>query len=172
MQKPPFRRLTERGFLRSRQKIHSPVSAETKTESEEQGMKIFYRDADGETVEYEVEPAIAGQLAEFERQDANARRKARRRNEASIEHLRTATNWEPTDTSANIEADYEKREEADELARAIERLNEKQRALVRLRYFEGVPLVDIARRLGVSKPAITQQFGTIHKNLGKFVTVK
>jgi hypothetical protein len=44
--------LTEQGVLHSRQKIHSPVSAKTKTESEEQGMKIFYRDADGKTAEY------------------------------------------------------------------------------------------------------------------------
>lgn len=80
------------------------------------------------------------------------------------------TGWQPADKTVNIEADYIARESAGEIERAIGRLNDKQKELVRLRYYEDKPFVEIARLLGVSKSAITQQFATIHKILKKLLS--
>lgn len=130
-------------------------------------MKTDYKTADNKTIEIEVKVEVSEILVTFERQDASARRKARRHNEASIEAFKDKTGWEPTST-VDIETEYAEREEQEALSAAIAKLGEKQRRLVRLRYYENKTNEEIARELGVSRPAVTQQFGTIHKELKKF----
>jgi len=68
-------------------------------------MKKDYTMANGKTVEVEVTAQIGEILVTFKREDDNASRKARWRNEASIEAMNEETGWEPTDKTVNIEAD-------------------------------------------------------------------
>jgi len=131
-------------------------------------MKKDYKMASGKTVEVEVTAQIGEILVTFKRKDDNASRKARWRNEASVEGMFEETGWEPTDKTAYIEANYDEREEKETLAAAVAGLSGKQRRLVRLRYYENKTDAEIARELGVSRPAVTQQFGTIHKALKKY----
>jgi len=131
-------------------------------------MKKDYTMANGKTVEVEVTAQIGEILVTFKREDDNASRKARWRNEASIEAMNEETGWEPTDTTVDIEADYDEREEKETLAAAVEGLSEQQQRLVRLRYYEEMTVEEIGRFLGVSKQAVSKQLATIHKALKKY----
>jgi RNA polymerase sigma factor (sigma-70 family) len=131
---------------------------------------IPYKLADGKTVELDVSAEVAEQFTVFRRQNDSAQRKARRHKELSLDGLNERTGYEPPDKSVNIETDYIKRERGEELARAIKRLNDRQREIIQLHFYEDKPLVEIAQLLGVSKSAITQQFAVIYKNLKKFLS--
>jgi RNA polymerase sigma factor for flagellar operon FliA len=48
------------------------------------------------------------------------------------------------------------RSDHDALAKAVERLPERERSIIQQHYFEGVQLRAIARYLGVSEPRISQ----------------
>jgi len=131
-------------------------------------MKKDYTTANGKTVEVEVTAQVGEILVQFGREDDNASRRARWRNEASVEGMNEETGWEPTDTAVDIEADYEEREEKATLAAAVAGLPEKQRRLVRLRYCEDKTVEEIGRLLGASKQAVSKQLATIHKALKKY----
>ena len=127
-----------------------------------------YKLADGKTVSVNVNPAIAGLLADFEREDKNEERKYRWRYETSIEALFEETGWEPTDTTVDIEGDYIAHEEVETLLAAIAGLSEKRRRLVWLYYYEEKTECEIAVIFGVSHQAVSRQLATIKTALKKY----
>jgi len=126
-------------------------------------MKKDCTTADGKAVGITEE--VNGVLAQFERDDKNERRKARGRNEASVEGLYEETGWEPADTTVDIAREYEKKEELETLAKAIAGLTEKQQWLVRLRYYEEKTTYEIAAIFGINQSNVQRQLDTIHKRL-------
>ena len=131
-------------------------------------MKKDYTMANGKTVELDVTAEINEILVKFERRDKNEKRNKRRRNEASVEGMFEETGWEPTDKTVNIERDYDESEEKETLADAITGLNERQKLIVQLHYYEEKTEREIAALLGVSQPAVNKQLAVIHKTLRKY----
>ena len=130
-------------------------------------METQYKTAGGKAAEA-VSPEVAEQLGIFRRQEASARRKARRHNEASLDEIYEQTGWEPTDTTVDIEENYEEREEKETLIAAISKLSDKQRRLVRLYYYEKKTETEIARLFGVNQSNVHRQLETVHKALKKY----
>lgn len=130
-------------------------------------MKTTYTLANGKTVEIEVSAELAATLADFIRKDKNEARKYRWRKEVSIEALKEETGWEPTDISANIETALIADEEKESLLTAVARLSDKQRWLIRLRYYEEKTEYEIAAILGINQSNVHRQLQTIHNTLKK-----
>ena len=131
-------------------------------------MKKHYTFANGKIAELEVNSAVAEALADFKREDENEARNKRRRNEISLDELYDETEWEPTDTTVDIEADYIAQEEKDTLLAAVSGLTEKQQRLIRLYYYEEKTSYEIAVILGISQSAVIQQLATIKTALKKY----
>lgn len=131
--------------------------------------KIKYTLTDGKTATIEVNSAIAKLLADFEREDRNAARNKRRHNEISIEALKDETGWEPIDAAADIETVLIADEEKQTLLAAVSRLSDKQRRLIRLRYYEEKTEYEIAALLGINQSNVHRQLNTIHNALKKIL---
>ncbi len=58
------------------------------------------------------------------------------------------------DNSINIEEDFIKKENYEELRNAISQLNERQQKIIKLVYFEGISQVEVAKRYGITKCAV------------------
>lgn len=129
--------------------------------------KINYKPGDGQVFELDVPDDIAQITVQFETQDDNHKRNERNRKNKSLDFM-AEYGAEVADPTQNVEETAARQEVLDTLAAAVSSLNPKQQRLVRLRYYEGKTDAEIAQILGVSRPAITQQFGTIHKALKKF----
>ncbi len=132
-------------------------------------MNTPYKLSNGKTVDIEVNLAVDTALTDLDRQASNEARKYRRRHEASIEAMREETGWEPTDTRVDIEAEYIKKEETAELMAAISRLSPKQQRLIRLYYYEGKTMREIADIFGLNSSSISGQLDTIKKMLKKYL---
>lgn len=131
--------------------------------------KIKYTLSGGQAVEVEVNAEIAEMLADFEREDENAARKYRWRNEVSIDALKEKTGWEPTDNTVDIETDYIVKEEKETLLAAVARLTEKQQRLIQLYYYEEKTSTEIAAMQGVDPSAIRHQLKTVREKLKKLL---
>jgi len=131
-------------------------------------MKQSYKLTGGQAVELEVNSAVPELLATFDRENKNAERNKRRRNEISIDALHEETGWELTDASVDIEIDYLKKEEKETLIAAVLRLSEKQRRLIRLRYYEKKTVTEIATILDIHHSNVIRQLETIHNILKKY----
>lgn len=130
-------------------------------------MKTAYTLANGKTVEIEVSAELAATLADFIRKEKNEARKYRWRKEVSIEALKEETGWEPTDIAADIETAFIADEEKQSLLAAVARLSDKQRRLIRLRYYEEKTEYEIAAILGINQSNVHRQLQTIHNTLKK-----
>ena len=128
---------------------------------------IRYEFADGAVceVETEVSEAVAELLADFERKDKNYARNLRRRGEISLDGLKAETGWEPIDPNADVETQVLQRETLSELYKAKSQLNEKQRKIIRLFYYEEKTFSEIAKNLGVNRRSVSKQLDTILKKL-------
>jgi len=89
--------------------------------------------------------ALRGQLRGWTRTHCRKARRIQRR-------LGGETEAEP----ATVTPRFEFPQRLERLHRAVGELSEQQRRVVRLRFFDGLDNADIARRLGVSRPRITQ----------------
>lgn len=131
--------------------------------------KIKYTFTDGQTATIEVKSAVAELLADFVREDKNAARNKRRHNEISLDAMREETGWEPIDTAADIETVLIADEEKTTLLAAVSRLSDKQRRLIRLRYYEEKTEYEIAAILGINQSNVHRQLDTIHNALKKIL---
>jgi RNA polymerase sigma factor (sigma-70 family) len=124
---------------------------------------------DGKTeIEIEAAPEVVKQLADFKRQEASERRKARRHNEVSLDGMYERTKREIADSQTDIEADYIAKEEMDALADAISLLTDKQRQLIKFYYYEGKTEAEIAAIFCISQQAVNGQISTVHRTLKKY----
>jgi len=126
-------------------------------------MKVKYEFVTGESVEIEVPDNIGEVSIELDRQIYNSDHKETRRHK-SIENLQAQGN-QLADGSPDIPSIIERKEMSQALHNALEKLLPQQRELIQKVYFEGRPLVDIAREEGVDKSAISHRLKRIYVKL-------
>lgn len=127
-------------------------------------MKIQYRFANGEVSEIEVDAELGALLLDLDRQEYNNDHKETRRH-VSLNGMTyeggVFASYE------DIAETVEKAEDLEALRRATAALSPGQRELVRMVYFEGRSISEIARAEGVSHVAILDRLNRIYKKLRK-----
>ncbi len=74
--------------------------------------------------------------------------------------------------SSNPEAHYEKRDEKERLQQSIEKLPEMQRSIVIMRFFNDMPLNDIANAMDISLSSVKRYLETAKNSLHSMMTAK
>ena len=129
-------------------------------------MRIRYFDG-AKHVELEVTEEFASEYAAMEHRDKLIERKETRRHQSldkSLEH-----GWDIPDPSADVALQAERNEEKARLSSALQRLTDKQRAVLLLYIEDGLSFREIAANLGVNKDTIREHYLAAIKNLKKFL---
>ena len=129
-------------------------------------VKITYRFADGHMEEMEVEQEVAETLRELDRQEYNNNQKESRRHvtfDVSEELAWLAVEDQRLARLLGGVTDEEM------LYDAIGELNPKQKELIFSVFFKNISISEIARRSGVSQPAISQRVQTAINKLKKLL---
>ena len=129
-------------------------------------MKITYKFADGETTEIEVSEEWGAFVLDMDRLDYNCNQRESRRH-CSLEAFNLDDAYFPSDV--NVEDEVIRNENRENLEAAISQLLPEQRRLIREIYFEGIPAVEIARREGVYKSAISNRLNRALNSLKKIL---
>lgn len=118
-------------------------------------------------VEIEVTEEFAAEYAAMEHRDELIERKETRRHQSldkSLEH-----GWDIADPSADVALQAERNEEKARLSSALQRLTDKQRAVLLLYIEDGLSFREIAANLGVNKDTVREHYLAAIKNLKKFL---
>ena len=118
-------------------------------------------------VEIEVTEEFAAEYAAMEHRDKLIERKETRRHQSldkSLEH-----GWDIPDPSADVALQAERNEEKARLSSALQRLTDKQRAVLLLYIEDGLSFREIAANLGVNKDTVREHYFAAIKNLKKFL---
>ena len=129
-------------------------------------VKITYRFADGHMEELEVEPEVAETIKELDRQEYNNNQKESRRHvtfDVSQESAWLAVEDQRLARLLGGVTDEQM------LYDAIGELNPKQQELIFSVFFKNTSISEIARRSGVSQPAISQRVQTAINKLKKLL---
>jgi len=129
-------------------------------------VKITYRFADGHMEELEVDPEVAETIKELDRQEYNNNQKESRRHvtfDASEELAWLAVEDQRLARLLGGVTDEQM------LYDAIGELNPKQQELIFSVFFKNTSISEIARRSGVSQPAISQRVQTAINKLKKLL---
>lgn len=129
-------------------------------------MLINYKFQSGETTEIEVSEEWGAFVLNLDRLDYNSDQRETRRH-CSLEAFNLDDAYFPSDV--NVEDDIIHKESHEILESAISKLVPEQQRLIREIYFEGIPAVEIARRDGVYKSAISNRLSRALKNLKKIL---
>ena len=128
---------------------------------------IRYQLADGHFYVIEVTEEFAAEYAAMEHRDKLIERKETRRHQSldkSLEH-----GWDIADPSADVALQAEQDEDKERLYAALQKLTDKQRAVMLLYIEEGKSFRDIAKELGLNKDTIREHYLAAIKNLKKFL---
>lgn len=118
-------------------------------------------------VEIEVTEEFAAEYAAMEYRDKLIERKETRRHQSldkSLEH-----GWDIPNPSADVALQAERNEEKARLSSALQRLTDKQRAVLLLYIEDGLSFREIAANLGVNKDTVREHYLAAIKNLKKFL---
>ena len=129
-------------------------------------VRIRYFDG-AKHVEIEVTEEFASEYAAMEYRDELIERKETRRHQSldkSLEH-----GWDIPDPSADVALQAERNEEKARLSSALQRLTDKQRAVLLLYIEDGLSFREIAANLGVNKDTVREHYLAAIKNLKKFL---
>lgn len=129
-------------------------------------VRIRYFDG-AKHVEIEVTEEFASEYAAMEHRDKLIERKETRRHQSldkSLEH-----GWDIPDPSADVALQAERNEEKARLSSALQRLTDKQRAVLLLDIEDGLSFREIAANLGVNKDTVREHYLAAIKNLKKFL---
>lgn len=129
-------------------------------------VRIRYFDG-AKHVEIEVTEEFASEYAAMEHRDKLIERKETRRHQSldkSLEH-----GWDIPDPSADVALQAERNEEKARLSSALQRLTDKQRAVLLLYIEDGLSFREIAANLGVNKDTVREHYLAAIKNLKKFL---
>jgi RNA polymerase sigma-70 factor (ECF subfamily) len=132
---------------------------------EENIMKIKYEFATGEVIEIEVDEAVGDVVIELERDEYNGNRRETRRHESYSDDNDKQEIL--VDKSVDVMGTVEKRFEYENLNKAMEHLQPQQQELVRRIFFEGEPIVAVAKDLGITKQACNNRLNKIYNQLKK-----
>lgn len=83
---------------------------------------------------------------------------------ASLEH-----GWDIPDPSADVALQAERNEEKARLSSALQRLTDKQRAVLLLYIEEGLSFREIGEKLGIHKDTVKEHYHAAIKNLRKIL---
>ena len=103
-------------------------------------------------VEIEVTEEFAAEYAAMEHRDKLIERKETRRHQSldkSLEH-----GWDIPDPSADVALQAERNEEKARLSSALQKLTDKQRAVLFLYIEEGLSFREIGEKLGIHKDTV------------------
>ena len=118
-------------------------------------------------VEIEVTEEFAAEYTAMEHRDKLIERKETRRHQSldkSLEH-----GWDIADSSADVALQAERDEDKKRLYAALQKLTDKQRAVLLLYIEEGKSFRDIAKELGLNKDTVREHYLAAIKNLKKFL---
>ena len=118
-------------------------------------------------VEIEVTEEFAEEYAAMEHRDKLIERKETRRHQSldkSLEH-----GWDILDPSADVALQAERNEEKARLSSALQRLTDKQRAVLLLYIEEGLSFREIGEKLGIHKDTVKEHYHAAIKNLRKIL---
>ena len=128
--------------------------------------RILYFDGT-KYVEIEVTEEFAAEYAAMEHRDELIERKETRRHQSldkSLEH-----GWDVADPSADVALQAERNEEKARLSSALQRLTDKQRAVLLLYIEEGLSFREIGEELGIHKDTVKEHYHAAIKNLRKIL---
>ena len=128
---------------------------------------IRYQLADGHFDVIEVTEKFATEYAAMEHRDKLIERKETRRHQSldkSLEH-----GWDIADPSADVALQAERNEDKERLYAVLQKLTDKQRAVLLLYIDEGKSFRDIAKELGLNKDTVREHYLAAIKNLKKFL---
>ena len=128
-------------------------------------MKYEYITATGKT-EIEVDESFGELLVSMDRDDYNDYRRETRRH-CSLEAFNLDDTYFPSDV--NVENDVIRNENRETLEAAITKLLPEQQCLIHEIYIKGIPAVELARREGVYKSAISNRLSRALKSLKKIL---
>ena len=129
-------------------------------------MRIRYFDG-AKHVEIEVTEEFASEYAAMEHRDKLIERKETRRHQSldkSLEH-----GWDVTDPSADVALQAERNEEKARLSSALQKLTDKQRAVLLLYIEDGKSFREIGEELGIHKDTVKEHYHAAIKNLRKIL---
>lgn len=129
-------------------------------------VKITYRFADGHMEELEVEPEVAETIKELDRQEYNNNQKESRRHVAFDASKELAWLAVEDQRLARLLGGVTVEQM---LYDAIGELNPKQQELIFSVFFKNISISEIARKSGVSQPAISQRVQTAINKLKKLL---
>ena len=118
-------------------------------------------------VEIEVTEEFAAEYAAMEHRDKLIERKETRRHQSldkSLEH-----GWDIPDPSADVTLQAERNEEKTRLSSALQKLTDKQRAVLLLYIEEGLSFCEIGEKLGIHKDTVKEHYHAAIKNLRKIL---
>ncbi len=118
-------------------------------------------------VEIEVTEEFAEEYAAMEHRDKLIERKETRRHQSldkSLEH-----GWDIPDPSADVALQVERNEEKARLSSALQKLTDKQRAVLLLYIEEGLSFREIGEKLGIHKDTVKEHYHAAIKNLRKIL---
>jgi len=121
----------------------------------------------GNWIDAELTEAQAAEIEAMQLRCDSNERKFRKRQETSSDALYDEHDWEAEDNSSDIQSIIESKDNADALGEAVRELSDKRQELVRLHFYQGYSITEIAKMHGVNKSAIRQQLDTIEGQLKK-----
>lgn len=128
---------------------------------------IKYHFADGTKSEIEVTDEFYATYAELIQQEKRNYWKETRRHISLNYLLENGIDFESP--AADPLSVLLQNEDEKQIHKAISKLLDKQKELAENVFFKGMTLTAIAKKQGVSQPAITQQLATVLKKLKKFL---
>ena len=118
-------------------------------------------------VEIEVTEEFAAEYAAMEHRDKLIERKETRRHQSldkSLDH-----GWDVADPSADVALQAEQDEDKERLYAALQKLTDKQRAVLLLYIEEGKSFREIGEELGIHKDTVKEHYHAAIKNLRKIL---
>ena len=118
-------------------------------------------------VEIEVTEEFAAEYAAMEHRDKLIERKETRRHQSldkSLDH-----GWDVADPSADVALQAEQDEDKERLYAALQKLTDKQRAVLPLYIEEGKSFREIGEELGIHKDTVKEHYHAAIKNLRKIL---
>ena len=128
---------------------------------------IRYQLADGHFDVIEVTEEFAAEYASMEHRDKLIERKETRRHQSLDKSLERG--WDIADPSTDVALQAERDEDKERLYAALQKLTDKQRAVLLLYIEEGKSFRDIAKELGLNKDTVREHYLAAIKNLKKFL---
>lgn len=124
-------------------------------------MKIQYKFIN-ETVEIEVDEEWANLIIDLDRQEYNNDHKETRRH-VPLGSMEYEGEFFATDDPALLQIG-----DSIDMIRAIEKLPTRQKEVIYLYFYDGLNMVEIAKRLGVNPSTVREALNSAKKNLKKY----